>query len=298
MCASRGRNSSNVSSGRILPLWRIDVTTRADFKSGFAPADGARIYFESAGVGPAVVFIHAGVSDRRMWDPQFDYFADKFHVLRYDLRGFGKSEMPDLSYSNRADLGKVLQFLGIEKAAIVGCSMGGSTAIDFTLEHPERVIALVTIGSGVSGWNEWSDEEIRHWTEFMRLAKEGEIERAREMDAVLWLDGPGRDPSRIDPTYRRRAREIHKDNFSLARDAHPEEELRPPAIQRLGEINRPTLVLVGDSDSSEIVKIASQLAKEIPRARLVTVANAAHLPNFEHPDEFNGIVDEFLTPIL
>ena len=140
-----------VLSRRILPRWRIEVTTRADFKSGFAPADGARIHFESACAGPAVVFIHAGVSDRRMWDPQFDYFADKFHVVRYDLRGFGKSEKPDLSYSNRADLGKVLQFLGIEKAALVGCSMGGSTAIDFTLEHPERVVALVTVGSGVSG---------------------------------------------------------------------------------------------------------------------------------------------------
>jgi 2-hydroxy-6-oxonona-2,4-dienedioate hydrolase len=275
-----------------------NLATRADFKSGFAPADGAKIYFESAGVGPAVVFIHAGVSDRRMWDPQFDYFADRFHVVRYDLRGFGKSEMPDLPYSNRADLGKVLQFLGIEKAALVGCSMGGSAAIDFTLENPERVLALVTVGSGVSGWNEWSDEGIRHWTEFMRLAKAGEIERARELEAVLWLDGPGRELSRIDPTYRRRAREIHKDNFSLAREAHPEEELSPPAIRRLGEIKCPTLVLVGDSDMPEILKVASYLAKEIPGARLATVANAAHLPNLEHPDEFNAIVKEFLTAML
>ena len=275
-----------------------NLTTRANFKSGFAPADGARIYFESAGVGPAVVFIHAGVSDRRMWDPQFDYFADRFHVVRYDLRGFGKSGMPDLPYSNRADLGKVLQFLEIEKAALIGCSMGGSTAIDFTLENPERVMALLTVGSGVSGWNEWSDEGVRHWTEFMQLAKAGEIERAREMEAVLWLDGPDRNPSQIDPAYRRRARKIHKDNFSLARDAHPEEELRPPAIRRLGEIKCPTMVLVGDSDTSEIVKIASRLANEIPRARLVTVANAAHLPNLEHPDEFNVIVKEFLTAML
>jgi pimeloyl-ACP methyl ester carboxylesterase len=272
------------------------VTTRADFKSGFAPADDARIYFESAGAGPAVVFIHAGVSDRRMWDPQFDYFADKFHVVRYDLRGFGKSAMPDLPYSNRADLGTVLQFLGIEKAVLIGCSMGGTTAIDFTLEHPERVTALLTVGSGLSGWNEWTDEGIRHWTEFMRLAKAGEIERALEMDAALWLDGPARDPARIEPAYRRRAREIHKDNFSLTRDAHTEDELKPPAIRRLGEIKCPTLVLVGDSDTSEIVKIASRLAKEIPGARLVTVANAAHLPNLEHPDEFNAIVHEFLTP--
>lgn len=82
-------------------------------------------------MGPAVIFIHAGVSDRRMWDPQFRYFADRFQVVRYDLRGFGRSEMTDLSYSNRADLLRVLQFLRIEKAALVGCSMGGSAASVF-----------------------------------------------------------------------------------------------------------------------------------------------------------------------
>ncbi len=233
-----------------------------------------------------------------MWDPQFDFYANRYRVVRYDLRGFGKSEMPDLPYSNRADLRNVLQFLGIEKAALVGSSMGGATAIDFTLEHPKRVTALLPIGAGVSGWNEWSDDGIRHWTEFMRLVKEGEIERAREMDAVLWLDGPGRDPARIDPSYRRLARQIHADNFSNTLLAHPEEELKPPANGRLGEIECPTLVLVGDSDAPEMVKLAARLAKEIPGARLVTIANAAHLPNLEHPDEFNAIVEEFLLPLL
>jgi len=274
------------------------VTTGSGFKSGYAPSDGAKIYFESAGAGPTVVFIHAGVSDRRMWDSQFDFFAKKFRVVRYDLRGFGKSEMPDLPYSNRADLGNVLLHLKIDKAALIGCSMGGATAIDFTLEHPERVTALLPVGAGVSGWNEWSDEGIRYFTEFMRLAKEGNIERAREMDAVLWLDGPARDPSRIDPAYRRRAREIHKDNFSFTLFAHPEQELKPPAIGRLREINCPTLVLVGDSDTPELMKLATRLAKEIPGARFVTIANAAHLPNLEHPDEFNALVDEFLIQHL
>jgi len=274
------------------------VTTGSGFKSGYAPSDGAKIYFESAGAGPTVVFIHAGVSDRRMWDSQFDFFAKRFRVVRYDLRGFGKSEMPDLPYSNRADLVNVLQHLEIDKAALIGCSMGGATAIDFTLEHPERVTALLPVGAGVSGWNEWSDEGIRYFTEFMRLAKEGDVERAREMDAVLWLDGPARDPSQIDPSYRRRAREIHKDNFSFTRFAHPEQELKPPAIGRLGEINCPTLVLVGDSDTPELMKLATRLAKEIPGARFVTIANAAHLPNLEHPDEFNALVDEFLIQHL
>ena len=273
------------------------MTTRADFKSGYAPSDGAKIYFESAGAGPAVVFVHAGVSDRRMWDPQFDFFADRFHVVRYDLRGFGKSEMGDLPYSNRGDLGNVLQFLGIEKAALIGCSMGGAAAIDFTIEHPERVSALIPVGSGVSGWYEVSDEQVRYFTEYIQLVKDNEIDRAREMEAVLWLDGPARDASRIDPAYRRRAREIHKDNFSTTRYAHPEKELKPPAIGRLGEIKCPTLIVVGDSDAPEIAKIGARLAQEIPRAKMVTMANAAHLPNLEHPDEFNAIVDEFLIQL-
>ncbi len=273
------------------------MTTRTDFISGYAPSDGAKIYFESAGAGPAVVFIHAGVSDRRMWDPQFDFFAEKFHVVRYDLRGFGKSEMLDLQYSNRADLGNVLLHLKIDKAALIGCSMGGSAAIDFTLEHPERVTALLSVAAGVSGWNEFSEEAIRQWTELLRLAKEGQVERVREMEAVAWIDGPARDPSRIDPSYRQRARQLHKENFSLTRFAHPEQELKPSAIGRLGEIKCPTLVLVGDSDTPELIKLATRLAKEVPGARLATIGNAAHLPSLEHPDEFNAIVDEFLLPL-
>jgi 3-oxoadipate enol-lactonase len=274
------------------------MTTRADFKSGYAPSDGAKIYFESAGAGPAVVFVHAGVSDRRMWDPQFDFFAGRFQVIRFDLRSFGKSAMVDLPYSNRGDLGNVLTFLGIEKAALIGCSMGGAAAIDFTIEHPERVSALMPVGSGVGGWYEVSDEQVRYFTEYIQLVKDNEIERAREMEAVLWLDGPGRDPSRIDPSYRRRAREIHRDNFSTTRYEHPENELKPAAIARLGEIKCPTLVVVGDSDAPEIGKIGARLAKDIQGAKLVTIANAAHLPNLEHPEEFNAIAGEFLTPLL
>ncbi len=274
------------------------MTTRTDFKSGYAPSDGAKVYYESAGTGPAVVFIHAGVSDCRMWDPQFDFFANRFRVIRYDLRGFGKSEMPNLPYSHRADLANTLQFLGIENAALIGCSMGGSTAIDFALENPARVSALLLVGAGVGGWNEWTDEGIRRFTEFMQLVKDNQIDRACEMDAALWLDGPGRDPSRIDPAYRARAWQLHKENFSITRFAHPETELKPPAIGRLGEIKCPTRVLVGDYDVHEIRTIAARLAKEIQGARLVTVANAAHLPNLEHPEEFNAIVSEFLTPLM
>ncbi len=265
--------------------------------TGYVASEGAKIYFETAGGGPALVFLHAGVADRRMWDTQFETFARKFRVVRYDHRGFGKSEKPDGAYALRRDLHNVLAHLGIEKAALVGCSMGGATAIDYTLEHPERVSALIPVGSGVSGWSEWTDDAIRYWTEFMKLAKRGEVDRAREMDAHLWIDGK-RDPANVDPTYRARALELHRDNFTLDRLQHPEEEIKPPAIGRLSEIKCPTMVLIGDSDTPELVRLADRIAKEIPGARHVTMQNAAHLPSLEHPEEFNQVLMDFLKPIF
>jgi pimeloyl-ACP methyl ester carboxylesterase len=273
------------------------MTNLPNFTSGYVDSDGAKIYFEAAGNGPALVFIHAGIADRRMWDAQFETFADKYRVVRYDHRGFGNSKMPDSPFALRRDLHNVLVHLGIKKAAVVGCSMGGATAIDYTLEHPERVTALVPVGSGVSGWSEWTDEAIRYWTEFMKLAKSGEVHRAREMDAQLWIDGT-RDAADVDPTYRARARELHRDNFTLDRLQHPEEELKPPAIGRLSEIKCPTMVLIGDSDTAELVRLAARIAKEISGARHVTIENAAHLPSLEHPDEFNRLLMDFLKPVL
>ena len=269
----------------------------SNFNSGYVDSEGAKIYFESAGNGPALVFIQAGVADCRMWDPQFETFAKKFRVVRYDHRGFGKSKMPEGPYALRRDLHSVLVHLGVEKAALVGCSMGGATAIDYTIEHPERVSALVPVGSGVSGWNEWTDDAIRYFTEFMKLAKNREVDRAREMDAQLWIDGT-REAANVDPKYRERARELHRDNFSLDRFAHPEQEMKPPAAGRLGEIKCPTMVLIGDSDTPELVRLADRIAKEIPGARHVTIKNAAHLPSLEHPEEFDQQLADFLGPIL
>ena len=273
------------------------MTSRSEFRSGYAPSGAANLYFETAGSGPALVFIHAGVSDSRMWDPQFDAFASKFQVVRYDHRGFGKSKMPEGPYALRDDLLAVLRCLGIAQATLVGCSMGGATAIDFTLEHPEIVKALVLVGSGVTGLNdpsELSDETIKHWTEFLKAIRDGDEDRAREMDAKYWIDGPSRDSSRVDPVYRERARQLHRENFSLQRFATQEQPLKPPAIGRLGEIKAPTLVVIGDSDEPDLVRLADRLTAEIPNATRVPIKNAAHLPSLEHPELFNQILDDFL----
>ncbi len=271
---------------------------RTELTSGYAPSGTAKIYFETAGAGPDLVFVHAGVTDSRMWEPQFEAFAGRFRVARYDHRGFGKSKMPDEPYTLRADLLSVVRHLGIAKATFVGCSMGGATVVDFALEHPEMVNALVLVGSGVSGLNdpkELSADTLKHWGEFLTLIRDKDVEGAREMDAKYWIDGPSRDPAQIDPGYRTRARQLHRENFSIDRLAHQEQPLNPPAIGRLREITAPTLVVIGDNDSPDLVKLADRLAGEIPNASLVTIKNAAHLPSQEHPTQFNGLLDNFLT---
>lgn len=271
---------------------------RVELTSGYATSGVAKIYVETAGAGPDLVFVHAGVSDSRMWDPQFDAFANRFRVVRYDHRGFGKSKTPDEPFTFRDDLLNVVRHVGIAKATFVGCSMGGAAAVDFALEHPEMVTALVLVGSGISGLNDpkqLSADAIKYWTEFLTLVRAKDVEGAREMDAKYWIDGPSRDSTQIDPVYRTRARQLHRENFSIERFAHQEQPLQPPAIGRLGEIAAPTLVVIGDHDAEDLVKLADRIAAEIPHATLITIKNAAHLPSLEHPDQFNGILNDFLT---
>lgn len=267
---------------------------RSNVATGYALSNGAKLYFEATGEGAALVFIHAGVSDHRMWDPQVEAFASRFRVIRYDLRGFGTSTMLEEPFSLRDDLLAVLKHLEVSKATLVGCSMGGATAIDFALEHPEMVTGLVPVGAGVSGFDDWSAESVEMFKRMMELVQKDDARSAFELSARYWIDGPSRDASRVDSTYRDLALQLYKENFSLEFFKRAETILDPPAIQRLGEIKCPTMVVIGDSDAQDLRKVARHLASEIPAATITTIENAAHLPSLEHPAEFNRLLEDFL----
>ena len=128
--------------------------------------DGGRLRYDVSGEGPAVVLLHPGLWDRRTWDPQMESFpAAGFRTIRYDARGYGESSRPTGEpYSHVRDLLVLLDELDVPLAALVGCSMGGSTEIDFALEHPERVWALVAVAAGIGGF-EALDEEEDWWAE-------------------------------------------------------------------------------------------------------------------------------------
>lgn len=269
---------------------------------GAADIDGARLSYAIAGSGPAVVLVHAGICDMRMWDPQVEpLLAAGRRVVRYDLRGYGSSTLPPGRFSHVGDLRGLLDVLEIQSAAVVGVSVGGRISLELALVHPELVEALVLVGPGLREW-EWSDAVRRFGEEEEALVDRGEVDAAVELNLRMWVDGPERAPSEVDPEVRERVRQMQRRAFEIdlaafEQEPHPgpEDPLEPPASARLAEVSAPTLVLVGEKDQPDILRIADVLTDGIPGARKVEIPDTAHVPSMEKPDEFNRLLLEFLN---
>ncbi len=267
------------------------MTETGSRQNGIAEVNGARLFYEVAGEGPAVVLIHAGIADSRMWDGQFEAFAREFRVIRYDARGYGRSDMPAGPFAHRDDLHGLLRLLGVERAALVGLSMGGSTAIDFTLDHPEMVSSLVPVAAGLGGFQH-SESMQRADAEEEAAFERGDMEAVYEINLRTWVDGPGRPPDAVDPEIREIVRQMQRD-ASISTEGQPR-RLDPPAIGRLAEITAPTLVIAGDADLPDMLTIADLLEAGIAGARKVIIPGVAHMVNMERPAEFNRLVLDFL----
>jgi 3-oxoadipate enol-lactonase len=267
-----------------------------ELQSGFAPVNGTRLYYEMEGEGRAVVFIHAGIADRRMWDDQWTALVDRYCLVRYDLRGFGRSETSDLPFSNTDDVSSLLAYLGVDHPVMVGCSMGGALAVDYTLEYREDVAALVTVGAALSGFRFEDPIANAQWAAIEEVGNRGDLDGATELTLRMWLDGVGRPPGSVQGPIRARARDMAID---LARRGEPADgkPIEPRAVGRLAEITVPTLVLVGDHDLPTIQAVADTLASDIPGARKTIIEGTAHLPNMERADYFNQLLGAFLAEL-
>jgi len=255
--------------------------------------NGASIHYRREGSGMPLVMLHAGVADSRMWQPQLDELGRRFDVVRPDMRGFGESELPAGPWVPRKDVLALMDELRLKPAHMVGCSMGGSLAIDFAIDHPERVSRLVLVGAGVSG----QKKDPRHeglYAEVMAADERNDMKAVNEAEMYLWLDGPYRPRGYVAEPLRELFLDMNGRNLSAEWDRSPMQALEPPAIDRLDEITAPTLVIVGDADLEPVRETADLLASKIRGARKAVIHDAAHLPNLEHPAEFNRIVLDFL----
>lgn len=260
--------------------------------SEFLEVGGAKLYYQDAGAGHPLVLIHGGLVDSGMWDDQFEVLAAHYRVIRYDLRWFGRSTASEVEYSNIEDLFQLLTQLQIEKAFLVGLSLGGSIALDFTLEHPEIVDALILVGAGVSGDTQGISSDVQGmYEELLKAYGDQDLARAVEVTLRMWTDGPKRTAEEVEPEVRERIRMMSEKN--LAARARRPSGIDPPAISRLAEVEVPTLVMVGELDNLMMQDLADRLVNEIRKATKVTIPRAAHHPNMERPDEFNSILLNF-----
>jgi 3-oxoadipate enol-lactonase len=257
--------------------------------------NGARIHYRRSGAGFPVVFLHAGVADSRMWEPQIAGLGKHFDVIAPDMRGCGESELPAQSWSASADVLALMDALDLRQAPhLVGCSIGGGAAIDFAIEHPERVSKLVLVGAGVGGLT-FGDEHDDLYAEVEAADKAKDMVALNAAEMKLWLVGPGRTPDQIDQRLRDLFLDMNSRGLELDWDSAPMQRIDPPALGRLEEIEAPTLVIVGDHDLPKIQQTADVLISKIRGARKAIIQDAAHLPNLEHPDKFNRLVLDFLN---
>ena len=266
------------------------------FHAGYSEVNGAKLYYEIAGEGYPLVLIHAGIADCRMWDDQFRAFAQDNLVIRYDQRGYGRSKIVPGEFSNHDDLAGLLDAVGIESAALLGASMGGSTALDFTLAYPDRVDALIVVGAAIGG-HQWSNLALQKWGEIDEAMGEGRKEYAIELDLRMWVDGPTRKSDVVNPQLREKVRIMDAPLYEAQQVTAKERRLDPPAIQRLSEIDVPTLVIVGDADMPDMMTIADKIEAGVRGARKVVISGAAHMLNMEQPEKFNRLVSQFVASL-
>lgn len=262
---------------------------------GEAPVDGAKLYYEEAGEGLPVVLIHGGLLDRRMWDDQFQAFARRHRVIRYDVRGYGRSGASMVAYTDHDDLRLLLDHLQIDRAVILGLSMGGRIAVDFAAVHPDRVSALVPAAPGLSGYTFPDMADNKDYAAMMEAFEREDFGEATEYFQRMWTDGPKRTPDQVDPVMRGKIRSMALSSLEVQKKHSGLHFPDPPAAERLSKIRTPTLVVLGDLDMPDITAIADLLVKEIPGARKVVIPGAAHMVNMEKPAEFNRIVLDFLS---
>ncbi len=254
---------------------------------GFAELGQGRLWYERSGEGFPVVFVHPGLMDARVWEPQFEHFAEQHEVIRYDRRGFGRSDPPTGPFSDLRDLRDLLGVLGIARCALVGCAEGAALAIDLALDLPDVVDAVVAASPRVSGYR-WRDPGSDALADQVaRTVRAGDPEGAIELQLAVWAPLT----SRADPGVRTVALEN-----APAQRIDPEwREPPPPAIGRLDQLRAAALLIVGEEDIGEVGEIADLVAERVPGASKRVIAEADQLVNVAKPERFDRLALDFLA---
>jgi 3-oxoadipate enol-lactonase len=224
-----------------------------------------------------LVLVHSALGDSRLWRRQVAALAERFDVVAPDLPGWGEEPLPIEPFSF---VDAVTQHL---PGLLVGNSFGGAIALRTALAHPDLVHKLVLVGTGLPEW-QWTEEMQDYFAREQAAVDAGDLAAATEVNLEFWVAPQHRDEVR---PQQLRALELQT--------AHEEPGLLWPELAPLSALDVPTLVIVGDQDKADFLKIAEHVASEIPGAELVVIEGAGHLVGLDRPDELNGLLLGFLA---
>jgi len=266
---------------------------------GYVPVDHGHLFYERTGMGPSVVFVHAGVADRTMWRPQVEALCPAYDVVVFDSRGYGLSLSDPVEFSPVDDLVALLDQLELERPVLAGCSRGAGHCLDFAMQWPERTAGLVCVSATLSGLDfQPSPEEEALFAQVKEAYQARDWNAAAELETRVWLDGPAAPEGRVEPPVRGGVSAMIQRVRSSPRDDVQPRPPAQPAAKNLGQVQCPTLVVVGALDTPYVRKTADVLGAEIRTVERVDFLDSAHLPNLEHPQRFNDALASFLERIV
>ncbi len=266
------------------------------------PINGVSLHVEETGSGESIVFVHEFGGDARSWQPQVEHFSRHYRCVVYNARGYSPSDVPEDErlYGQQlstADLKGVLDVLDIERAFVVGLSMGAYTGLMLTVQHPERVRALVFASGGSGAYPETRAQFLADTT-----AVAEKMLQANSVDAAGISSGPSRVQlqNKNQTVWEQFA--AHLSEHSAVGSAytlrHVQAE-RPSLYDlttELGAVTTPTLLVVGDEDES-CLDVNLYLKRTMPYSGLTILPKSGHLLNLEEPERFNGLIDEFFQTV-
>jgi pimeloyl-ACP methyl ester carboxylesterase len=258
------------------------------YSSGYMAMGDDSIFYEAKGSGEVIILIHDGILNREVWDDQFAYFAERYKVIRYDRRGYGKSSPARGSYSHLEDLKTLYECLNIDRATLMACSSGGALAIDLALSCPKKVRRLVLVGAIVGGFT-----YTNHF-----YTRGGYVPESFENDLAEGIWYVTKDPYAIyteNTEAKTKAVSLLENNptriYSRSRFIRGDK----PAYRRLNEIQIPALILVGEFDMPDVHAHAGAMNAGIFNSKRIIISNSGHLIPMEQPALFNKAVSDFMN---
>jgi len=267
----------------------------------YASSTGVRLYYEVAGKGVPIVFVHEFSGDLRSWEAQMRYFSRRYRCVAFNARGYPPSDVPAAvsKYSHTLatdDIANLMRRLGIGRAHVIGCSMGAYSTLQFGLRYPRRVLSLTAVGAGAGADPARHAEFLKTSAASARRFEEGGLAAAMRpyRNAANRIQLESKDPRAWREFFKRFSERSAVGHANTIRGV----QMRRPALQgmgsRLAGLEAPLLVVVGDEDESSL-DTGLFLKRVCLPARLAIVASTGHVVNVEEPDYFNRITGDFLN---